>query len=84
MLCINLNTLKTAVFTLLCWVLLTLTIHAHAVEMPLSPELQKLFPNASHMHQEDRDLSIIPVYRLGDLEGSVLPCGVVPRRSSLS
>ncbi|MGH1462056.1 MAG: 4Fe-4S binding protein [Neptuniibacter sp.] len=69
MLCIKSNTLKTAVFALLSWILLPLAIHVHAVEMPLSPELQKLFPNASHMHQEDRDLSIIPVYRLGDIEG---------------
>jgi len=68
-LCIHSNTLKTAVFTLFSWALLTLAVHVHAVEMPLSTELQKLFPNASHMHQEDRDLSIIPVYRLGDIEG---------------
>ncbi|MBL4899023.1 MAG: 4Fe-4S binding protein [Colwellia sp.] len=40
-----------------------------AVEMPLTPELQRLFPTASHTNQEDKDLSITPVYQLGKLVG---------------
>ncbi|PHR84663.1 MAG: hypothetical protein COA59_04650 [Colwellia sp.] len=40
-----------------------------AVEVPLTPELQRLFPNASHTNQEDKDLSITPVYQLGTLAG---------------
>jgi len=59
---------RTAVFFLLCWLLQSVNL-VTASEIPLSPALQKLFPNASHMHQEDRDLSIIPVYRFGDIEG---------------
>ena len=40
-----------------------------AVEVPLTPELQQLFPTASHTNQEDKDLSITPVYQLGKLAG---------------
>jgi NosR/NirI family nitrous oxide reductase transcriptional regulator len=40
-----------------------------AVEVPLTPELRQLFPTASHTNQEDKDLSIIPVYQLGKLVG---------------
>lgn len=64
----NYLSVRTAVFISLCWIILV-SQPILASEIPLSPVLQKLFPNASHMHQEDRDLSIIPVYRLGNLEG---------------
>lgn len=40
-----------------------------AVELPLTSELQLLFPTASHTKQEDKDLSITPVYQLGKLAG---------------
>lgn len=40
-----------------------------AVEVPLSPEVQLIFPTASHTNQEDKDLSITPVYQLGKLAG---------------
>ena len=40
-----------------------------AVEVPLTPELHLLFPTASHTNQEDKDLSITPVYQLGKLTG---------------
>ena len=69
MILFNIHAVRTVVFTLLCWTLISIPISASAVEMPLSLELQKLFPHATHMHQEDQDLSIIPVYRLGNLEG---------------
>ena len=69
MILFNIHAVRTVVFTLLCWTLISIPISASAVEMPLSLALQKLFPNATHMHQEDKDLSIVPVYRLGNLEG---------------
>lgn len=40
-----------------------------AVEVPLTSEQQLLFPTASHTNQEDKDLSITPVYQLGKLAG---------------
>jgi NosR/NirI family nitrous oxide reductase transcriptional regulator len=40
-----------------------------AVEVPLTPEVQFIFPTASHTNQEDKDLSITPVYQLGKLAG---------------
>ena len=40
-----------------------------AVEVPLTPETQLIFPTASHTNQEDKDLSITPVYQLGKLAG---------------
>ena len=60
--------LKRALLFLLYWFIQS-THLANAAEIPLSPALQNLFPHASHMHQEDRDLSIIPLYRFGELEG---------------
>lgn len=50
---------------------------AFAVEMPLSPELQLLFPEASHIEQEDKSLSIIPVYQLGNLAGYAFQTGEI-------
>ncbi|MFT5760541.1 MAG: NosR/NirI family nitrous oxide reductase transcriptional regulator [Alteromonadaceae bacterium] len=40
-----------------------------AVEVPITPELKLLFPSASHTNQEDKGLSITPVYQLGTLAG---------------
>lgn len=45
------------------------SLKSMAVEVPLTPELQLLFPTASHTNQEDKDLSITPVYQLGKLAG---------------
>lgn len=61
--------IKTVLYALTLFVISMGNPQANAAEIPLSPELQKLFPHASHMHQEDRDLSIIPVYRFGEVEG---------------
>ncbi len=47
----------------------SISLKSMAVEVPLTPELQQLFPTASHTNQEDKDLSIIPVYQLGKLAG---------------
>ena len=40
-----------------------------AIEVPLTPELNRLFPTASHTNQEDKGSSITPVYQLGALAG---------------
>ncbi|MDX2367967.1 MAG: FMN-binding protein, partial [Colwellia sp.] len=45
------------------------SLKSMAVEVPLTPELQLLFPTASHTNQEEKDLSITPVYQLGKLAG---------------
>lgn len=47
----------------------SISLKSMAVEVPLTPELQLLFPTASHTNQEDKDLSITPVYQLGKLAG---------------
>lgn len=47
----------------------SISLKSMAVEVPLTPELQLLFPTASHTNQEEKDLSIIPVYQLGKLAG---------------
>ncbi|MDO6592226.1 4Fe-4S binding protein [Neptuniibacter sp. 1_MG-2023] len=59
---------KVSRFILICSSLLV-SSYIYAVEMPLTSELQQLFPNASHIEQEDKDLSIIPVYRFADIVG---------------
>jgi len=46
-----------------------ISLRSVAVEVPLTSELQRLFPTASHTNQEDKDLSITPVYQLGTLAG---------------
>lgn len=47
----------------------SISLKLMAVEVPLTAELQLLFPTASHTNQEDKDLSITPVYQLGKLAG---------------
>jgi len=47
----------------------SISLKSMAVEVPLTHELQQLFPTASHTNQEDKDLSITPVYQLGKLAG---------------
>lgn len=58
-------------FVLVIFICFTLStsLKSMAVEVPLTPELQLLFPSASHTNQEDKDLSITPVYQLGKLAG---------------
>ena len=58
-------------FVMVIFISLTFSISlkSMAVEVPLTPELQQLFPYASHTNQEDKDLSITPVYQLGKLAG---------------
>ena len=47
----------------------SISVKSIAVEVPLTPELQLLFPTASHTNQEDKGLSITPVYQLGKIAG---------------
>ncbi|MEH6628024.1 MAG: 4Fe-4S binding protein [Motiliproteus sp.] len=54
----------------LCIALILLcSFQIHAVEMPLTSPLKKIFPTASHTDPADKDLAILPVYRLNQLEG---------------
>jgi NosR/NirI family nitrous oxide reductase transcriptional regulator len=46
-----------------------ISLKSIAVEVPLTPELKLLFPTASHTNQEDKGLSVTPVYQLGKLAG---------------
>ncbi len=55
-------------FILICSSLLV-SSYSSAVNMPLTPELQVLFPTASHIDKDDKDLSIIPVYLFSDIVG---------------
>lgn len=46
-----------------------ISLQTLAIEVPLTPETKRLFPTASHTNQEDKDLSVTPVYQLGALAG---------------
>ena len=46
-----------------------ISLQTIAIEVPLTPEIKRLFPTASHTNQEDKDLSVTPVYQLGALAG---------------
>jgi len=65
----NFNRSTVYLFIMVLFVSFTISLKSMAVEVPLTPELQQLFPTASHTNQEDKGLSITPVYQLGELAG---------------